>query len=482
MADPLDTSPITAADPRVQQILAMIRAKAAPVDTVTPQPQGVVPQQPLPSAPDPGAPATGLPALAPMQEQQPQLPPPQQPNVTQAPQAGPVKSFLQQLVSGLGGAAYQGTQGALQRLGIPTDYEKQQNALKIGLQQQQQNSLEGLRSAQADLASGKGAQLDQLTAPYTIDKGDQSVLPQFRGATTTFGAYQGLQKLSGTAQSQQDIAAGRNATAQSVAQLHYGPNSYADVSVVKHDGNVYLTHKRTGEEQLVGKDTSLISGPNNARARAYYQALYGIVPTVDETGAPTTISRLQALNTGAPNVTFEQAKGVNSDIQGIKLYDQTLDRLSGNLNILNDPAQRVAIAHTLAESKDASPGAVQALITSALQQGALTPQGAQLAADILQARELGGIARKYSGNMNGTEGLMDRIISNQASPINAQELNTRLVQNDKRFTAQALTTAVKTLANTKSTKVPGSLGAPYTAPSTPTDNGGHPSFFHPIKP
>ncbi len=124
----------------------------------------------------------------------------------QAPQPGPIKSFLQQLVSGLGGVAHAGTQGALQRLGLPTDYEKQQNALKMGLQQQAQDTNESYRQAMADLATGKASQLDQITAPYSIAKDDQSVLPQFRGSTTTFGGYQALQKLSGTTQGKTDVA------------------------------------------------------------------------------------------------------------------------------------------------------------------------------------------------------------------------------------------------------------------------------------
>ena len=83
-----------------------------------------------------------------------------------------------------------------------------------------------------------------------------------------------------------------------------------------------------------------------------------------------------------------------------------------------------------------NPGAIQSLLTSGAQQG-LSPQGAALAAGILQGREFGGVARKYGGNMNGTEGLMDRIMSNQASPLNSEQLNRDLIQNDLAFTQKA---------------------------------------------
>jgi hypothetical protein len=217
-----DPAPITATDPRVAKILAMIQAKTAappvqPTDVQSQQQIAPVVAPPVPTQlggpslaqqmpqnvppPPPQAP---MPQMAPPQA--PQLAAPPTPNVVPPSQPGPVKSFLQHLVSGLGTTAYAGTQGALQRLGIPTDYEKQQDALKIGLQQQQQDSLEGLRKAQADLASGRSAQVDQLTAPYAIDQNDESVLPQFRGKTTTFAGYQALQKLSEQSQTKTDVA------------------------------------------------------------------------------------------------------------------------------------------------------------------------------------------------------------------------------------------------------------------------------------
>lgn len=236
------TQQITADDPRVAQILALIRAKQQPIPTdpsapltaqIQPVSPPVAPQfTPTQAQTQPPSPlqqqvqqqqsVQQLPAppqsnLPPMSGPAPNLPPETPPQVQQGP--GPVKGFLQRLLGGLGSDVYAGSQAAYQKLGIPTDYEKQQNALKIGLQQQQQNSLEGLRNAQQGLYEGKGAQLDQMTAPYTIAADDASVLPQFRGQPTTFGGYQALQKLSGVTQGKQDVADTNAASRQTVAQL-----------------------------------------------------------------------------------------------------------------------------------------------------------------------------------------------------------------------------------------------------------------------
>lgn len=222
MPDP-SQQPITAADPRVQQILDLIRAKngpQAPLATTDAAPPSVIPQQPMPQVPTqlggpslsqqlqqanqpPGPPPAigNLPPMTPPQN--PQLPQPPAPNVTHP---GPIKAFLQHLVSGLGTDIYAGSQAAKQRLGIPTDYEMQQNAAHLGIAQQAANDNSEYRKAITALTLGKGAQLDQITAPYAIDKDDQSVLPQFRGKSTTFGGYQALQKLSGTVQGKADVA------------------------------------------------------------------------------------------------------------------------------------------------------------------------------------------------------------------------------------------------------------------------------------
>ena len=132
--------------------------------------------------------------------------------------------------------------------------------------------------------------------------------------------------------------------------------------------------------------------------------------------------------------------------------------------MLNDPVQRGIIAHTLNEA-DKNPGAIQSLLTAGAQSG-LSPQGSALAAGILQGREFGSVARKYGGNMNGTEGLMNRIMSNQASPLNSEQLNRDLIQNDLAFTGNAQ----KQLGNLTSHTF---FHAPTPAPPQPSGAATH---------
>ena len=219
IGDAPDTSqqPITATDPRVAQVLAMIQAQAKsasqPDASQATPPQ--IPQQPLQQLPLPSQPISSIP-----QAQPDQVPPIPQPEAPQPSKPGPIKSFLQSLVSGLGSTVYAGTQGALQHFGIPTDYEKQQNALKMGMQQQQVDALTGLRQSQGSLAQSKADQFDTLNQPKDIAPDDMSVLPQFRGLKgTTVGEYQTLQKVSAGVQNKLDVANTVADTKKAVANI-----------------------------------------------------------------------------------------------------------------------------------------------------------------------------------------------------------------------------------------------------------------------
>ena len=474
--------PITAADPRVQQILAMIQAKAAqtPVATAPDPTQSVVPSAPPPPVPTqlggptlqaqlPQNPGPPPPVAAPMAAQPPS-PAPAQPNVAPT-QPGPIKSFLQQLVSGLGGAAYAGTQGALQKLGIPTDYEKEQNALKIGLQQQQQNSLEGFRQAQADLYSGKLDQLQAQLAPTAIPNDPK--YGAFAGTTLPQSAATAVMQKMEALQNAKDIAAGKNTTAIDRANIQYGPDSYLRHGFKSMSGRDVEYDKGTGDViKDYGPSNSIVTGLSTAEARARAYAQYRTLDSVDANGNPVTISGLDALQGGAAHTPYVQAKGVKSDLVGIQQYDQILGRISSNLPVLNDNAQRIAIAHTLSEA-DKNPSMVQSILTSSLQSGALTPQGAQLAADIMQGREFGGVARKYGGNMNGTEGLMNRIMANQASPLNSLQLNNDLVANDRSFTQKAQTVVQGLVAHNAGNRGgPPNVTPPPAAPAAAPATGG----------
>lgn len=452
---------ITADDPRVAQVLALIKARAAqaqsnPLDTAATPSTATIPQAPTPplptqlggpslaqqAAPNVGSPPPS-PNLSAMAYQAPQIAQPPSANVAPTPppsQPGPIKSFLQSLVGGLGTAAYAGTQGALQRLGLPTDYEKQQTAAKLALQQQAANDTSAYRQSLTDLTQGKSAQLDAQNAPYTFGTGTD-IPAQLRGQTFPTIVATALQKALGVQQlkgnTAEDIASDKNATTLAGKQIQYGPDSYLRHGFKSLSGRDVEYDKGTGAViKDYGPSNSIVSGVTVAGARAAANARYRTFDTVDGNGNPVTISGLDALQGGAAHIPYAQAKGIKSDQVGIQQYDQILGRISQNLPVLNDNAQRVAIAHTLAEA-DKNPGMAQSIFTSALQSNALTPQGAQLAADIMQGREFGGVARKYGGNMNGTEGLMNRIMANQASPLNSLQLNNDLVANDRSFTQKA---------------------------------------------
>ena len=86
-------------------------------------------------------------------------------------------------------------------------------------------------------------------------------------------------------------------------------------------------------------------------ARAQAMAQYGLTDTMDEGGNPVGISRLSALQQGAPSVSFDAMKQIGSDKVGIQQYESILkNQISPNLSVLNDPVQRGIIAHTLNEA------------------------------------------------------------------------------------------------------------------------------------
>lgn len=443
-------------------------------------------------APPPGPPPPNMPGPSGMQ-QVAAMPPPPQPNVeppmatveVPQPKPGPIKSLLTNLL-------YGGGQAMLQHVGLPTDYEKQQNALKIQLAQQQQQSLEQYRQAEGNRMEAQTAATTQGIEPFTIP--NQPIFGSFAGQTLPKNAAVAvMQKMAGLASAQdiaankntsaEAIAAGKNATAIAGKQIQFGPTSYLRRSVKSIGGRIISFDKGDPDNKALqkdlGPDTALITGPRNAESRAYAQAKYGGIDSTDESGSPTYISRLQALQQGAPHVGYTNAKGVLSDMVGVKQYQDILDnKITPNLGVLEDPAQRAAIAHTLSES-DKNPGMLQALITSGVQEGALSPQGAALAAGIMQGREFGGVARKYGGNMNGTEGLMQRIMANQASPLHAKDLNESLIRNDREFTDKALSSILTLQKNSQGVKSRNPVPSPTSAPASTST--GHPSFFHPLK-
>lgn len=433
-------------------------------------------------APDPSVQqlnsAAGSPVNAPpMSTNAPQISVPQAQPLKQ--EGGPIKSFLSNFLYGAG-------QSLLKDVGMPTDYEKQQTAIQNQRQQQelqnqtansQQNIASSQQNQQFEAAQNKPI---ALPGPVAKDLGIASVPLKNYGAAIS--SWSQLRQNNGAIPVSDEDAAllglepGSTISAKQVGVLHNLRSQQTQYVGTKDiGGRTVQFDKRNGSIiKDMGPSNALVVGASNANQRAAAMARYGLVESVDESGAPIAISRLQALQQGTPTFTSTQAKEFSSDAVGLAQYDSILrNQIQPNIKVLNDPGQRAIIAHTLSEGEK-NPGAAQSLLTAAAQQG-LTPQGAALVAGILQGREFGSVARKYGGNMNGTDGLQNRIMANQASPINTEEVNKNLINNDIAFTGKALAARGNLLKRSVKT------GAPATPTSTPAASGTTDSFFHPIK-
>lgn len=436
-------------------------------------------------SPDPSAQqlnsAAGSPINAPpMSTNAPQISIPQAQPLKQ--EGGPIKSFLSNFLYGAG-------QSLLKDVGMPTDYEKQQTAIQNQRQQQelqnqtansQQNIASSQQNQQFEAAQNKSI---ALPGPVAKDLGIASVPLKNYGAAIS--SWSQLRQNNGAIPVSDEDAAllglepGSTISAKQVGVLHNLRSQQTQYVGTKDiGGRTVQFDKRNGSIiKDMGPSNALVVGASNANQRAAAMARYGLVESVDESGAPIAISRLQALQQGTPTFTSQQAKEFSSDAVGLAQYDSILrNQIQPNIKILNDPGQRAIIAHTLstAGAGEKDQGAINSLVTAASQQG-LSPGGAALIAGILQGREFGSVARKYGGNMNGTEGLQMRIASNQASPINTEEVNKNLINNDIAFTGKALAARGNLLKRSVKT------GAPATPTSTPATSGTTDSFFHPIK-
>lgn len=417
---------------------------------------------------DPAAQRGGLPDISPMANPMPNIQAPPLQGVTQASSVapappvvtpvqihpGPIKSFLQQFVHGAG-------QGLLTNAGLENDSQRQQRLFNQGIatqgaarQGQLINAQIGNYQSEADARNAQNSFVPDDVAKQLGLTGQVLVkdLPKILVSRQQGANQAGVQTL-------------RNQGNLATTELKYGDGSKpGPLNTVIKDigGRTYLLRKGTGEKLSdLGESNSIAT----ANARAEAQARYGLTNTMDENGNPVSESRLSAIQGGNPSVNFDAIKQIKSDQVGIGQYESILkDKISPNLKALNDPTQRAIIAHTLAEAEK-NPGAIQALLTAGAQSG-LSPQGAALAAGILQGREFGNVARKYGGNMNGTEGLMNRIMSNQASPLNSEQLNRELIQNDLAFTKKAQ----GTLGGLTSHRQSGAA-APAASPATPAPSG-----------
>lgn len=345
-------------------------------------------------------------------------------------QPGPIKSFLQNFIYGSG-------QGLLAKAGLETDAEKQQRMFNQQQATQNATAQNQLRQAQMQALNSQNEQedLSQYGIPNLTGTAARKDVPKIITAH-----IQGLSRentATTRAEASRDVANTNADSAYDINKLKYGDGEIpgpANTTIKDIAGHSFLLNKRTGEKlRDLGQSNSVAT----AQARAQAMAQYRIVPTIDDEGNPTVTSAVQALKGGNPSVPFTQSRALTSDRVGIQQYEDILTKkIVPSLSVLNDNVQRGIIAETLKRA-DENPGAFQAIITSAAQNDGLSPQGAALTAGILQSREFGPVARKYGGNMNGTEGLTKRIMANQASPLNSEQLNRELIQNDLEFTSKA---------------------------------------------
>lgn len=246
--------PITAADPRVAQILAMIQgnAKAAAAPDVAQAAPIPIPQQPQPQAPLPSQP---LPAQAQEMPQPLQASPPNAADAPQPSKPGPVKSFLIALGAHLANGVQGGSDALLKSAGLPTSYEKQQNAANMAIRQQQADAVTGWRNSQGSLAQSKADQLDAMNQPFVVPN-DPSIPPQLRGQTITQGAWQGLSKVFGVNQGKLDVQSEKDAALLARAQaLVKNGTSFQHVAGTTAGQNTFANYNpKTGEyTDLSGK-------------------------------------------------------------------------------------------------------------------------------------------------------------------------------------------------------------------------------------
>ena len=270
---------------------------------------------------------------------------PNAPPVTQVqPKEGPIKSFLTQFIHGAG-------QGLLSHVGLQTDAERQQVQFNQAQQvaeaqraQQGANDLSAYRKAQTGGLEAKATELDRRNQPFTIPN-DPSIPQQLRGQQTTVGNWETLSKFFAQNQGKQQVGAERNATNLQLGELKYGDGETPgplNTQIKDIGGRSLLLRKGTGE---VLKDLGTANSITTANARAEAMARYGLTPTMDEEGNPTSVSRLDAIINHLPSVTFDALKTIGSDKVGIQQYEDILkNKISPNLTVLNDPTQRAIIA------------------------------------------------------------------------------------------------------------------------------------------
>lgn len=367
-------------------------------------------------------------------------------------QGSPVRRFLTNFFYGAG-------QSALQHVGLPTDYEKQQNVIQQNQRQQQisqhaqeTSSLIGLHQQQLANEQQAHAQTDYLNQQVQIP---QEIAQHFPGQTTAR-----RQDITGM------LTAGVSANQKEPQQV---PDEIADMFHMPHGtqispvmlpvlakiagmqagaksirdagGYLQVVNKFTGEsEPVLGQNGKPVA--SNAtitpQLRAYWMAKYGVANVMDSAGNPTAISKLDQLDTGTPTMTEGQTMALQGDKIGVQTYLGASQRVEKYLRsgVLNDPVQRGIIARAT-EELDKNPGATDSIISSFTQKQGLSSEGADMIAAMRQMGEFGSAFKKYTGNGgSATDSLRATIKSNQPSTANSNETNLRLLGQDRTLAQQ----------------------------------------------
>jgi hypothetical protein len=334
------------------------------------------------------------------------------------------------------------------------DWQVQQQA------QQQQSQIEA-RQAQEAASRAQAQQYNMVDVPLYDKEGNQATNPDGTPATMQLqqkdvGRYMGQLGKAGIA----GQAAKEVAQIKEGIQLAMPPELAAQVGIPAGtmlgkggwssvnaklaaagkniqmgdigNGHVGLVNKATGETV---KDMGVGQYVKRAEASAYFQAKFGVVPvqSVDENGDTTTqyVSRLQAPGMAPAAHAFDIVKGR----AGLDNYKDSLNRISDNLDVMNDPTQRALIAQTMRDIGTIhDPGIIASTVGSAIAKG-MDPKAADLVAATLQAREFIGANRQFAGNLRGSEALYQRMVANVPGPMNSPELNRALIKQDLQNTA-----------------------------------------------
>jgi hypothetical protein len=203
------------------------------------------------------------------------------------------------------------------------------------------------------------------------------------------------------------------------------------------DGHVGGFNKSTGEKLYdFGKSQRVVQAEQGAYQRAYWQAKFGLTPTqwVDDDGTTHVayMSKLDAAGMAPATNAFD----ISASKAGLNNYRDSLNKISDNMDVLDDPVQRGLVAQAMHQiGTNPDPNVWGAALASMTQSG-LSDKSANLIAATLQAREFIGANRRFTGNQRGSEALVQRMISNVASPMNTTKLNRALIQQDLKSTDQ----------------------------------------------